>query len=199
MLIETILAAIIVGFVSGGNFAYLGNTKVKYINLIFVSVAIRYLPTFMNIGVFRNFSILKEVVSPFFFNLSYFLIILVLILNIEHKLLNLVLAGSIMNLLVVISNGGYMPVSEAALRRGGYSFSGVTGEFLDMNHIISSETTKFYYLGDIILVPPPYPFPQLLSIGDLFLCLGIFLFIVVNMNRKKTVHQFRPYAGFNSL
>lgn len=199
MLIETIIAAMIVGFVSGGNFTNLGNTKIKYTNLIFVSVAIRYVPSILNLGLVGNHGVLKEIIAPFFFNLSYFVIILVLILNIEYKTLNLVLAGSILNFLVVIANGGYMPVSEEALRRGGYTFAGVTGEFLDINHIISSDRTKLFYLGDIILIPPPYPFPQLLSIGDILMCAGIFLFIIINMNKKKTVHQFRTYAGFTRL
>jgi len=199
MLIETILAAMIVGFVSGGNFNNLGNTNIRYINLIFISVAVRYLPSLMNFGVLKNYSVFKEVISPLFFNFSYFIIILVLIINIEYKTLNLVLFGSIMNFIVVIANGGYMPVSEVALERGGYNFVGVTGEFLDMNHIISSESTRFYFLGDIILIPLPYPFPQLLSIGDIFMCIGIFLFIISNMIKKKTVHQFRHYAGFNEF
>ncbi len=199
MLIETILAAMIVGFVSGGNFKNLGNTHIRYINLVFISVLVRHLPSLMNFGILENYSVWKAVIAPLFFNFSYFIIILVLIMNIEHITLNLVLAGSVMNFIVVIANGGYMPVSEVALERGGYNFVGVAGEFLDMNHIISSESTIFYSLGDIILIPPPYPFPQILSIGDIAMCIGIFLFIIINMIKKKTVHQFRYYAGASEL
>jgi len=184
MLIETILIALIVGFVSGGNLKNLGNINIRKVNLVFVSLFVRYLPSVLNLEIFSNYYNLKEIISPIFFIVSYFLIILVLILNIDDRTLNIVLAGSVMNLIVVVANGGYMPVSRAALERGGYNFSKVTGEFLDMNHIISSESTKLYFLSDIILIPPPYPFPQILSVGDVFMCLGIFLFVIVNMKKK---------------
>jgi hypothetical protein len=43
--------------------------------------------------------------------------------------------------------------------------------------------TNLWLLGDIINIPPPYPFPQTISIGDIFIALGAFLFIQNNMKK----------------
>ncbi len=60
----------------------------------------------------------------------------------------------------------------------------------DIKHKGVTPDTKLVYLADIILIPRPYPLPKILSIGDIFLILGLFLFLQEAMvvdTRKKII------------
>jgi len=54
-----------------------------------------------------------------------------------------------------------------------------------------SKDTKFVYLADIILIPRPYPLPKILSLGDIFLMIGVFVFFQEEMfiEKKKSISQ----------
>jgi hypothetical protein len=47
----------------------------------------------------------------------------------------------------------------------------------DLVHTVLDETTTFGFLGDVIHLEKPYPLPKTLSIGDVFMMIGVFTFI----------------------
>jgi len=55
-----------------------------------------------------------------------------------------------------------------------------------VTHTIMTAQTKLLYLGDIIYIS--WPIQQMISIGDIIMNIGIFLFIqgIMYKNRKKT-------------
>ena len=55
----------------------------------------------------------------------------------------------------------------------------------DIKHSLVTENTKLVYLADVIALPKPYPIVSIISIGDLFLSIGIYLFFQESMVRKK--------------
>ena len=55
----------------------------------------------------------------------------------------------------------------------------------DIKHEAMTEDTRLPFLGDIIRIPPPYPLPKILSIGDIFLIVGVFVFFQEGMTSKK--------------
>ena len=63
----------------------------------------------------------------------------------------------------------------------------------DIKHEAVTPDTKLVYLADIILIPRPYPLPKILSIGDIFIILGLFVFIqeimVLNDEEKNDLSQ----------
>lgn len=99
--------------------------------------------------------------------------------NFEYKLLRIMLVGIILNFIVIISNNGFMPVSiDMALTNGFTESVNLLKAGKIAGHtLLVKETTNLWFLGDIINIPPPYPFPQTISIGDILIDLGIFLFI----------------------
>jgi hypothetical protein len=44
--------------------------------------------------------------------------------------------------------------------------------------VLSSQQARFWILGDILVIPEPFPWPTAMSIGDVLLAVGVFLFIV---------------------
>lgn len=41
-------------------------------------------------------------------------------------------------------------------------------------------------LGDIIHIPPPYPFPKTISLGDVVIGIGMGMLIVPQMKKKES-------------
>ena len=93
------------------------------------------------------------------------------------------LAGVTLNLSVIAANGGYMPISpEAAARTAGREValqvpigSALAGS---KDVLLSPQQARFWFLGDVMVIPPPFPWPAAMSIGDIALAVGVFWFIV---------------------
>lgn len=120
----------------------------------------------------------------FLHGLSYFLILICLVLNIKKTYIKLFLIGTALNFLVIFANQGKMPVSLEGIK-GIESQEELPLSGLDIKHKKIDEDTKLVYLADIILIDKPYPLPKILSIGDLFLMLGVYSFIQEGMVGKK--------------
>ena len=86
--------------------------------------------------------------------------------------------GVICNLLVILVNGGFMPISPDTLVRinpgttadqwpAGYHY----GHSKDI--IVLPENTGLWGLSDILVLPPPFPWPAAFSLGDLLIATGI--------------------------
>jgi len=93
-----------------------------------------------------------------------------------------VLAGIAFNLLAIAANGGYMPVSPAALARIGENsiphpqIGSVVQGSKDV--VLPSQQALFWILGDVLVVPPPFPWPTAMSMGDVLVAVGVFAFIL---------------------
>lgn len=105
----------------------------------------------------------------------YFAILYISLLNMNKSYMKLFLIGSLLNFIAIALNDFRMPVYIAET----YS-SYETIAFLksngDLIHSFMTDSTKVKLLCDIITIPPPYPFPKTISIGDIFLLLGFFIF-----------------------
>lgn len=101
------------------------------------------------------------------------------VLNVRFAGLAVVFLGSLTNLLVVTFNGGYMPVSEAAVFAGGGRQAVVM--FESAGHIgtytLLTQASRLPWLADTILMPRP--FARALSPGDLLLAVGIVVALLV--------------------
>jgi hypothetical protein len=110
----------------------------------------------------------------------------VLLANVRIPGLPLVALGAASNLLAIVTNGGYMPASAAALAEagkvvpGGYSNSAVVA------------APALAPLTDVFALPPWVPFGNVFSVGDLLIGVGIALAIVVAMRRPPDRSELRP-------
>lgn len=115
-------------------------------------------------------------------------------LNRHHKGFNLILIGVLLNFVVMAVNGGRMPVSLSASEvLGPYYTDMLKSGSVISKHYMMDATTRLSFLGDIIPLSKPYPRTQVISIGDVVMNFGMFLFIqsvmVVNKKKKKTTQQ----------
>lgn len=109
--------------------------------------------------------------------------------NRHLKSLHLVLLGLFLNTLVILANGGHMPVSPETLRRAGLGgWEAILKNRSDAVHSLLDETTRLPFLGDVIPLPA---FRKAVSPGDLFILLGIAGVVVEGALRAAGARPFR--------
>jgi len=125
-----------------------------------------------------------------FILITYLLMMIPGVLNFNKKYMKLFLIGIVLNFIVIMGNGGQMPVSLEGIK-GIQTETTLPERTFDIKHRAVTKDTKFVYLADIILIPKPYPLPKILSIGDIFLMLGTFVFFQEEMiiHKKKKISQ----------
>ena len=186
-LIGAVLIGVVVGYLCRGRIAHLASLRLRFLWVIPISLLIQLM-------IFPLFS-----ERPFFpyatsslHLLSYALILVFLVLNYRTFPLLIIGMGSLLNLLVIAVNGGYMPSSPTALARAGSE--GVAARLLQDgvygNVILMSEGTRFNFLGDLLYLPRWVPFATAFSLGDLIVALGLIWLIAWGM-RPRPVGQ-RP-------
>jgi hypothetical protein len=97
--------------------------------------------------------------------------------------MRLVLVGIALNLLAIAANGGYMPIPPEALARLGFgdaAYDIVSGSIVvgSKDVLLPSQQALFWMLGDILVTPKPLPQPTAMSIGDIVLAVGVFVFVL---------------------
>ncbi|KKK38764.1 membrane protein [Mesobacillus campisalis] len=172
MVFDGIILAFIVGFLRKGNLKGLAELKLKG-GLVFPLLLILQIAVF---SLQNKISLLGNL-SGYIFILVYVVGLWFLYLNRTHHGFMVIFIGVLLNFLVMAANGGRMPVSvEAAAVLDPY-YVETLKQGLYGKHFLLSETTKLGFLGDIIPLSAPYPRTQVISIGDIIMNIGIFIFI----------------------
>lgn len=79
----------------------------------------------------------------------------------------LIALGGAMNLVAIAANGGVIPASPAAMLAAGRALS--HGGFRNSAALVDPNLA---FLGDVFALPPPFPFHNVFSVGDLCIVLG---------------------------
>ncbi len=166
-----IALAVTVGLVRGGTVSHLAEAELRAWPLFFLGVGLQlgaiYLPddrSWSNdVGVGLLLASFVVLLTGIFFNRT-------------RPGMWVAALGIAMNFLVIAANGG-MPVSpEAAVLAGAES----TDLVLDAKHVVLESDSAFAFLADVI---PVRPLRQVISLGDVFLGLGIGIFIEAQLRR----------------
>lgn len=194
MLIESVVLAIIIGYFLRGRLSNLAITPIKGVLFIFGGLIFRNFPGFFvkiykggefvsitNYPETEQILITVQKLAPVLFVLSFVLMMIGVFMNKKHWPMNVVLIGIMLNFVVVTANLGFMPVLKEGLSFAGFDTSKILSSRLDMNHILVDVNTNLTFLSDIIPVPRPYPMPKMLSVGDIFMSVGILLYITTEM------------------
>lgn len=174
MLIEFLIGSIIIGTIRGGKAVRLLHKSFNKISVLILALLIHI--SFFHFA-FRGYSIVLDNTSTLYF-LSYGFLILSIIINYRFRESWVIFIGSIMNITCFFANGSGTVVSVNGLKYIGLSD---TANLIAEKGIALfkplTELTQFNFLARFIAIPKPYPYPQLFSIGDLLISIGIFLLI----------------------
>lgn len=192
MFIEPAIIGLLFAFFKKGRLRNIGQVNIRGYYLFFIAAIIQVV---LSLGKGLGIGFILGMIENYFIYIyffTYLLLSLGILLNMDKKFMRYILIGIILNGIVIFSNNGKMPVSIEGISGIGEQVEISSREY-DIKHKGMDENTKFKYLGDIILIPKPYPLARVMSIGDLFIMLGLVVFFPENMVDKKNALYITPY------
>lgn len=171
-ILYAVLAGLLLGLVSGGSPARLGDLRFRWAPLIALGMAIQVALFSSPLG-----NALGDAAAPVYV-LSNVAVLVAVGVNLAIPGLVMVLAGGTSNLLAIIANGGYMPVTPEALEamgrlpKEGFSNS------------VPRENVMLGPLTDIFTMPAWVPMSNVFSVGDILIGTGAAIAIVAAMHGR---------------
>ena len=177
-----IIISIIIGLFRNGKLSSLSQISLKKIELIVLACLIQ--------GgiIFLGSKEIKFVLdySPYMIIFSYIVLLLAVWYNKTLKGIKIIALGIIFNFIVIVANGGHMPVLLSSLYKAGLNdFALVLKEGTYITHVLISEKTLFRFLADVIPLSPPSPDPSVVSAGDFLMFYGVFSLIQNAMAKRQ--------------
>lgn len=181
MLIESVGTSVVVGKLRGGSFTNMKDANLEKWYFFVSGFFVEFSAVFM---AEKGFEFFRD--NVFWVHLlSYTLLFIGLYFNRSTLGFKVISAGIFLNFLVIMANGGRMPVSgEAMVGIGLVDNMVAIRDGHVITHALMGSGTIFRYLGDIFVLPKPYPRPKIFSIGDVIMAIGVFLYIQEIMIKK---------------
>ena len=182
MLIGGILLGLVLGLLAGGKLRNLAEIRLRWAWLLVVAVILRF-ATEAALG--AHIEIVETLRLPLLAG-AFAILLVALWVNRTYPGLSLAFLGVLSNTLVILANGGFMPIWSPALTAAGLSEADVTRSF----HVVVDAAApdfigRLLILGDVI--PAPITFIRnVYSLGDLFLALGLAFFLFAGVVRVPT-------------
>ena len=168
-----VLIGLLIGVVTGGSAALLGRLRFRWGPVVMLGMAAQLLLFSSPIGDALGPA------APAVYMATNGVVLAAVARNLAIPGLALVLLGGASNLVAMIANGGYMPVSRAALEamgrgpaNGGYSNSAL------LDHV------QLAPLTDIFAMPTWLPVANVFSVGDVLIGVGVAIAIVAGMHGR---------------
>ncbi|MFD3447584.1 DUF5317 domain-containing protein [Microbacteriaceae bacterium 4G12] len=186
MVFDGIFISLLVGFLRKGNLKGLADLRLKG-GIIFPLLLLIEVLVFN----FQNKFMVVKNFSNFIYIFIYIIGLLFLYMNRKQSGFSLIFIGVLLNFIVIVTNGGRMPVSLEAASILDPMYTEVLKEGVYAKHQALTASTHFAFLGDIIPITKPYPKTQVVSIGDIVMNIGIFIFIQRLMIPKKQLSSLK--------
>ncbi|MGP4079211.1 DUF5317 domain-containing protein [Pseudalkalibacillus sp. R45] len=181
MVYDGILAAILIGFLRKGNFKGFSQLNIKFGWVFPVLLIVQWIIFLLQ----NKFELLGHI-SNHVFILIYVIGLALLWVNRHHGLgVWLILIGVFLNFIVMAANDGRMPVSLEAAQTLDPAYGEALQEGYYGKHTALTDGTHLGFLGDVIALPEFYPREQVISIGDIIMNIGIFLFLQMLMVKHR--------------
>ena len=114
--------------------------------------------------------------------LSYLLILVIVWINRRLPGFQAIVLGFLLNLTVMMANGGYMPIQPRVLESFGHQHMAIKMEsgyrvLHSKDILLTREETRLWILSDIMAFDLPILPPMACSPGDVLIAIGAFVFI----------------------
>jgi len=183
ILVLAIAVALAIGALRGGRLSSLANLSARWGGLAVVAFAIQAVFIFVPPSSFpRDGWGWPEAL----FTASHLLLLGAVWANRRQPGVWWIGAGMLLNLSVMLANGGWMPVTPQALTRAGHlnlvtSVAPGTRVQSSKSVLLPPEQTRLWVLSDIFVLPPPFPVPSVFSVGDVLIAWGVIQLIQAGM------------------
>jgi hypothetical protein len=135
-------------------------------------------------------------ILPALYTLSYLLLLYAMIRNLRLIGIKIAIIGVALNLLVIIANNGSMPANLRLVERTGQpKLADMVRSGRDPRHVQMTSSSRLTFLGDVCLLPSPYPRPSVFSVGDIFITIGACWLILAAMGLLPAGGKSRDEGG----
>jgi hypothetical protein len=172
-------AAVIIGLLTGSLRAVIGKRKLTIPNLNHAWLVVAGL--LPQIIVFNLPSISHNVpdsTAAIGLISSLFILFIFVLFNWNRPGFLLMAVGLVLNLLVIASNRGFMPIRPEAVA---YLYPSLPNDYWVVGHrlgfgkdiILATENTRLWWLSDYFTLPSWFPYRVAFSLGDIVLSIGV--------------------------
>jgi hypothetical protein len=138
--------------------------------------------------------------SPTQLIISQILFIAFAFLNRQHFGMKILMAGAILNFLVMATNGGLMPIrpeiANQLISQNVLLDHSLGDRFGAKDILLLAEQTRFEWLADRFLLPAWFPYRVAFSLGDVFIAVGAFwLLAIQQINQKEVTYDRSNYLS----
>ena len=186
ILVAAIILSTLIAMIRGGRLSRLADLPLRYAWLALAAVVLQY-PLVYN-GLVHGVAIWGLSLANLVMVGSYILLLWVLWANRRLPGIPLVALGVLSNLVVMVLNGGWMPITPEAVARLGHtprvSATGPVAKVWGAKDIMLPRAqTRLWLLSDVFVVTAPFPIPSAFSPGDVLVAVGLFCLLQQTMVR----------------
>jgi len=179
LLLSSVVVGVTVGSLLGGSLAGLADLRVRHWPLLFGALVAQvavFSPPLSSSGFMLSYGLL-------IYQATLIATLLVMALNLSLRGMKVLLLGSALNALVIVANGGQMPVDRALLAQAVTDLPAAEDRGFYLNTAPMTASTRLSFLGDVLLVPEPLPLRNVFSAGDALIAIGAAVLVVFTMKR----------------
>lgn len=185
MVVESVVSSVVVGKLRKRKILNIADVELRGWYLFIFAL---FLELSSNLVVAYNRTSFSATIEKYFIYIhfmSYTMVFIGMYLN-KYKLsFKILFTGSFLNFLCIMANGGHMPIWLNGLKIAGLIPEDASNAALDLSHALIDTSTRLKILADIIPIPKQYPLAKVLSIGDILIAVGVFIFIQEAMKGKQ--------------
>ncbi len=183
LLLYSIAAGLLIGRALGGRVRNIEHIRFVWWQLALAGLAVQLLlfadPIQERVGA----------EGPVIYVVSTLAVLVALLRNLRLPGLAVIATGAVLNLIPILTNGGYMPSSPDVWRE----LTGVAAVPVAYysNVTLIGPDTWFPFLGDVFVFPRPLPMATAFSLGDAVIAVGAVLFLVSAMRAPASLQPAR--------
>lgn len=198
VLFVAVAIGLIIGILSGGSFSGFSAAAARF-RLLPVMLAAAIIQVIIFTPPIGRTDIIHET-GAFIYVVTILATLLFLLRNLRIPGISIIALGALLNAVVIIANGGYMPAPESALVESGRHGNVVQSEadreagetLTHTNSTVADDDASLFFdsetplliLGDIIAIPDQVPLANVISIGDILIAIGAMVAVVRVMHLK---------------
>ncbi len=176
ILVIAVAVSLAIAVARGGRLVRLADLGIERAWLVLAAVVLQYPLVYIHVGEQR---VLGLPAAGLLMAGSWALLGVALWVNRRLPGIALIGVGTMLNLLVMSANGGWMPITpEAVARLNAASKVVMVGATARMwgakNIVLSRADTRLWWLSDVFVLPPPFPMRVAFSVGDVLIAAGLF-------------------------
>ncbi len=194
MLTAGIVLGLLLGLLSGGRITNLASIQLRWVGLLVAAVVVRF---GTEILLAAGGGLIDAIRLPLL-TAGFGLLLTGLWINRSYPGMGLAFVGVLFNGLVIVVNGGYMPIWGVSLAAANLTPADVTSA---LHVVLNGDPTEFLLnlliLGDVIPIPVP-GIQNVASLGDLFLALGLAFFLFASLIRVPTLLEEQDEATLSA-